>query len=169
MSGDTSSAGSTGSDEFVDTSNVGAPRVQEAAETAGLQYRPKMPKMGGVKETGPDTQTPWTGGKPKADWSELENKIPVSIQPTQFRPTSITSQAKARYYRTTGIETKLTRDGNIQAFQRSVLEHLEEHGLDTITYLKDPGDSSKVISVITDHGRFNHKKACDIPKTMVQP
>ena len=32
--------------------------------------------------------------------------------------------------------------------------------MDTIAYMKDPGDSSKVICVIDEHGKLNHKKAC---------
>ena len=141
--------------------NVGAPRVpDQTAQTVGSQFSPVRPKMGGLRETGPETTTPWTGGKPKADWSGLENNKPESIQPTQYRPTSVSAQAKGRYYRTLGLDTKLTRDGDILAFQREVQDHLEDHGLDTNAYLKDPGDSSKVILIIMEHGRFNHTKAC---------
>ena len=81
-------------------------------------YKPKEPKFGGITKTSTDTYQPWTGGKPKADWTELETKKPLAIQPTQYRPTSITSQAKGQYYRTQGLEPKFGREGDIQAFQR---------------------------------------------------
>ena len=42
-------------------------------------------------------------------------------------------------------------------FQRKVMKHLVEHGLDTITYLPDPADKYEMISVVSDHARFNHK------------
>ena len=155
MSEGDQSIGSTGTDEFVD-SNVGAPRVPEAATTAG--YAPEKPKFGGLRETGTNTLTPWVGGKPKADFTELEEASPTFIQATQYRPTSITARTKGQHYRTTGLEPKFKRDGDIQAFQRLVMDHLEDYGMDTITYLKDPGNPKKVITVIKEHGKFNLKK-----------
>ena len=34
-------------------------------------------------------------------------------------------------------------------------KHLSSHGLDTISYLRDPTDSSKVLVVIKKHARFS--------------
>ena len=92
MSEDEASTGTTGG---LEDANVGVPGAPiDAAATATSQFRPKQPKMGGLKMTGPDTMTPWTGGKPKADRTGLEDDTPDSIQPTQYRPTSITSQTR---------------------------------------------------------------------------
>ena len=62
--------------------------------TSNTSFTPKEPKFGGLDMTGQDTLTPWTGGKPKSDWTELETKAPASIQPTQYRPTSISAQCQ---------------------------------------------------------------------------
>jgi len=89
MSDEEASTGTTGTEEIGET-NVGVPRAH-AATTAGSQFIPERPKFGGIKETGPDTFTPWTGGKPKADFTGLEEPDPKSIRATQFRPSSISS------------------------------------------------------------------------------
>jgi hypothetical protein len=138
-----------------------APTVSGAAATTATTTAPAMPKkpkFGGLKLTSMGIYTPWTGGKPKADWTELETRTPASIQPTQYRPDSYSSQAKGQYFRTEGLKTKFSRGGNVLAFQRDVFDHLEDHGLDTTTYLKDPGDPTQMVSTVTDHGRFNMDK-----------
>ena len=131
---------------------------EDKAKSKSNGFKPRKPKFGGLRKTGTDLYTAWTGGKPKADWSELKTTKPKFIQPTQFRPSSIAARAKGQHYRTTGLTTKFGRDGNLQNFQRQVFEHLEDNGLDTITYLKDPGDHKKVISAVTDYGKFNIDK-----------
>ena len=159
MTEEDTSGGST-KPELVDINVEASGMPEDTEEPVGSMYSPKKPKHGGLKETGPDTKTAWCGGKPRADYSGLEEENPTTIQPTQYRPNSISGQAKARWYRTMGLTTKLTRDGDILGFERDTIDHLEDHGLDTITYLKDQGDASKVISVVSNHGRFNHSKAC---------
>jgi len=59
-----------------------------SSETA-KPFKPKEPKFGGLTEVGTDIWAPWTGGKPKADWSELEENSPTTIIATQYRSTSI--------------------------------------------------------------------------------
>ena len=54
----------------------------------------------------------------------------------------------------TGLTTKFKQDDDILVFQSHVWKHLTGHGLDTITYLRDPTDTSNVLSVVTCHARF---------------
>jgi len=47
-------------------------------------------------------------------------------------------------------------------FQHDVMEHLEDHGLDTVSYVPDPSNPKEVVSVITDHGRFNLEEGSEL-------
>ena len=120
-------------------------------------YKPKTPKFGGVKEVGTDSWAAWLGGKPKANWTELEDPDPKTIRATQFRSTSISTESKMQHYREKGLEVKFKKDDDLLTFQQDVLDHLEKHGLDTITYIEDPSNPNIMVSCIEDHGKFNHK------------
>ena len=120
-------------------------------------FEPKVPTFGGVQEVGTDSKAAWTGGKPKADYSGLEEPDPTVIAPAQFRVNSITSQAKSQHYRTKGLDEKFKRDGNLQTFEKKVWKHFTKNGLDTITYIPDPTDGTKVVSVIESHSLFDKK------------
>ena len=102
------------------------------------------PKFGSnLKQTGPDSWAAWTGGKPKADWSGLVDEDPNMIGPNQFRASSVASRAKSQSYRIQGTSTKFTRDGNLLTFQKKLMKHFVQYGLDTITYLRDPTVSER--------------------------
>ena len=118
-------------------------------------FKPTEPIFGGVKEVGKNHFEAWTGGKPNGGFSLLETELPTSIAATRFRPSSISSGSKAQQCRVQGLENKFSADGDLQVFQKKVMKHLELYGLDTITYLRDPTDEKQVVSVITDHARFN--------------
>ena len=71
--------------------NVQPPvNVQVPAQGAGnngtnvSSFTPTKPKFGNLKQTGPTQWEPWTGGKPKADWTGLEDENPTMIQAKQF-------------------------------------------------------------------------------------
>ena len=110
----------------------------ESPKSGLTTFKPKPPRFGGLKRVSTDTWAAWTGGKPDADWTGLENPIPSSIDPNQFRVTSISSRAKSKAYRVQGLPKKFSRTGDLQVFQKKVWKHLVEHGLDTITYMTDP-------------------------------
>ena len=117
--------------------------TQGAGGSAGNSYKPKKPKFGGISQTGPDSYSAWTGGKPKSSWLELE-KQPTSIRPNQYRPTNITGQAKSQAYRRQGLKTEFTREKDLQTFENDVMKHVEDFGMDTITYIPDPADATKL-------------------------
>ena len=89
-------------------------------KVAGTTFKPKTPIMGGLLEVALDTYAPWTGGKPKPNWSGLENPKPGVVEPKQHRPTSISSATKSQYYRTLGMESKFSKDKDLLTFQRKV-------------------------------------------------
>ena len=126
---------------------------------ATTAFRPTSPKHGGVEQVGPDTFAAWTGGKPMADWSGLVNPTPSTIAPNQYRGTSVASRAKSQAYRVMGMDTKFARNGNLLTFQKKVMKHFIQYGLDAITYLTDPTDPTNVVSVLEAHSRFNLARA----------
>ena len=84
----------------------------------------------------------------------LENPTPA-IQPNWYRPNLVSGLTKTQHYRTEGLETKMTKEGDLISFQRAVLAKLEKYGMDTVSYLPNPADPTKVVCVITDDGWFN--------------
>ena len=125
-----------------------------ATNVANAAFMPVQPKFGGLSQVDATTWVAWTGGAPKADWTSLQDPSPSFIEPNQYRPSSITSQAKGQKYRVQGLDTKFTRDSDLMTFQRNVMQHLTMHGLDTIAYLKDPITKTEVVPIVNDHGRF---------------
>ena len=114
--------------------------------------------MGGLERVGPTDWVPWVGGKPNMPWTGLQNP-PTSVEPQQFRPQSVGSSSKAKHYRTNGLEKKFSRKDDLLTFQRQVMKHLEDYGMDTITYLEDPQSSNEMVSVISDHAKFSRSTA----------
>ena len=114
-------------------------------------FKPPDPKMGGLVQVKHDAYSAWTGGKPKADWSELEETSPEYKQTTQLRPMLDDSGFSKRCK---GFEDKFSKNGNLYKFQRCLIDHLKIMGMDTITYLPDPADNDQMVNVITDHTRF---------------
>ena len=72
-------------------------------------HKPTKPIMGGLTLIASEQFAAWVGGKPKATWSGLDNVDPLSIEPTQYRPTSIGSASKASHYHIQGLKNKFKR------------------------------------------------------------
>ena len=136
-------------DPGADTGQDPQDPVQGGGDTEGDEFKPTEPKFGGLNKIDSNKWAAWTGGKPKADWTGLETPSPTYINAKQYRPTSISSQSKAQYYRVEGLTPKFGRDKDLQVFQRKVLEKLVDYGMDTTAYMPDPSDKAKVILVIT--------------------
>ena len=117
------------------------------------------PKFGELKKISLRFIVVWTGGKPNSAMTGLSNLNPSYINPKQFRSNDLTAQMKHQSYRVYGLKDKYSRGQDLLVFQRSVQEHLEDHGLDTITYLKDPFKQNATISVINEHGKFDLRQA----------
>ena len=81
------------------------------------EFKPDTPTMGGIEQTGIGTWNVWTGGVPNNQWTGLLKSTPSHISPSQYRPTSVTSQAKSRAYRVAGLEQKFRRSNDFEQFR----------------------------------------------------
>ena len=116
-------------------------------ESTSTVFKPPKPKFGGLTQVSSETWVPWTGGKPNSHHAELVDPDPGHTDPNQCRSTSISSQAKSKHHRTAGLPEKLTKTSNLQLFQKDFMEHLTEHGLDTITCAPANGSSKSNLTV----------------------
>ena len=114
-------------------------------------FKPPDPKMDGLVQVKHDAYSAWTGGKPKADWSKLEDTSPEYEQTTQLR-LMVDDSGFSKCCK--GLEDKFSKNGDLYKFQRRLIDHLKIMGMDTITYLPDPADNDQMVNVITDHTRF---------------
>ena len=141
------------------------PPTTPAGKTSGSggpdEFKPPKPKFGGIRKVDSKSYGVWVGGEPKADFSGLKDPDPPTTSATQFRSTSISAQQKAQFYRTTGLDDKFSRSKNLLVFQQKIWKHMKEFGLDTIAYMVDPADSTNVVTVVSDHGRFTYKEGSD--------
>ena len=54
-----------------------------------------------------------------------------------------------------GLDVKFPKEkGDLFSFQYKLLCHFQDMGMDTITYLKDLGDPTKIVDLLTDHTQF---------------
>ena len=119
---------------------------------------PLDPIMGVFIEHNPPGSGKWNarmGGKPNLTWTSLDESQNKKSSPFHYRRPAMTDDIKGFKIRSTGLTTKFKQDDDILVFQSHVWKHLTGHGLDTITYLQDPTDTSNVLSVVTCHARFS--------------
>ena len=95
---------------------------------------------------GKDDYMPWTGGKPKMDWTGLDVTRSM-ISALQYRPVG-SSSIKGYTSRTRGLRTKFNKDGELECFVTDVMDHMKQTGLDTITYLPEPADEDIMTTVV---------------------
>ena len=125
------------------------------ATTTPPVFLPPTPRMGGLVQVSAHDYCAWTGGKPKPDWSGLDPTAATApLDDYQYRPASPGSSQKSTSFREKGLTTKFKRDDHLLDFVATVMNYLRRTGMDTITYLPDPTDSTKAISVVENYSRF---------------
>ena len=70
--------------------------TQAVSAQAGAPFKPIKPKFGDLIQEGSGKWAAWTGGKPKDDWTELENiflRSPPGAGRAQSRPSHESPQA----------------------------------------------------------------------------
>ena len=102
---DTTQGGSDDEQEETGGSGAGTSTPKTASK---LMFKPKKPKRGGLSQIGKDLWAPWTGGKPKTDWSGLGVPKPSSIEPNQYRATTVSGLSKGQHLRTQGLSSKFS-------------------------------------------------------------
>ena len=119
-------------------------------------YQVERPQMGAVLQIDVDKFVAVVGGKPKPDWSGLEEPITSSVvEATRHRPTATSPSAQGQERRRKGQEPAFKIGANLKDFVENVEKHLEETGMDTIAYVQDPADPNRVSSCVADYPRFN--------------
>ena len=119
-------------------------------------FMPTKPKMGGVIQSRSNKFVVWTGGKPKEDWSDLDN----SAAKEPLRSLQLRTLTDKKYSeRISGSDDKFDkRTGDFSRLQDELVRHMEKHGMDTIAYLQDPKDSKVMLDIVIDHPKFTHVK-----------
>ena len=137
--------------------DAGVPGGGGGGQARARRFRPVQPIMGGINRISGTTEAAWTGGKPAYGWTGLE-QVPTSILPSQYRPMSISSAAKSRAYRIQGLEIKFTRKSDLLTFQKKILNHMIDHGMDAISYIPSPNQQD-MACIITEHARYTIEEA----------
>jgi len=102
----------------------------------------------------------WTGGKPNPFWTRLDPSAATAhVNPNQLCPTGVGSQQKSYRARTKPLVDKYKRGDSIKQFETKIWRKLEDYGLETISYVPDPQDGTKMVSVIKEHPRISLKHA----------
>ena len=110
--------------------------------------------MGGIYQT-PDGVAAWVGGITLHDWSGLtQNSLQADCSPNQTRSYSVAGEQKAFSYRKKGLDPQFKQTDSLEIFQYQVKAHLEEFGLDTISYLPDPVNPTTMICLVDCHSKF---------------
>ena len=74
--------------------------MKDAAAAAPGPQEPTKPKMGGNVKLSQKEWACWTGGKPKADWSGLNDTAPMEFtSPNQLHPVYTSSAQKGYNFR----------------------------------------------------------------------
>ena len=71
---------------------------------------------------------------------------------------------KSFNHRSEGLNDEFKVGNDLQAVQNCLWVHLEETGVDTITYVPDP-ETNEMVNVVLDHARFT----MDMVVTKVAP
>ena len=124
-----------------------------SADTPSVS-KPTKPIMGGLVALVKDDWAAWTGGKPNHDWTGLASPMDDNTSPNQLRPVYASAAQKGYNHRRTGLSTQFTPSSDLAVFQTAIWNHLVDTGMDTIAYLQDPEDSTKMTNVVKSHARY---------------
>ena len=130
------------------------------AALGDIEGKPPKPIMGAVIALSKDSWSAWTGGKPKTDWTGLDSSAQLeTTSPNQLRPVYVSAAQKGYNHRRTGMTNQFKPSDDLVSFQNSVWDHLTDTGMDTIAYLPDPTDDSKMSNVVKSHSRYTVQSA----------
>ena len=161
-----------GSDGRRNRGSGGIPIGSSNNRSRSNQVDARKPKMGGLIDTYYGKEA-WTGGKPKWDWSGLQDPSVVDLPlPTQMRSSS-SKAAAGHAKRTEGIFTdenyKYKQGGDLDDLCERLRKHFEKHGLDTIAYrLKPNVATNEMVSVFTHYPEFTFAKMRKQNETICQ-
>ena len=134
-------------------SSASTPVFTPSQRTSAPFLPPKNPRMGTCIETfiGSNSYHCLFGGTPKADWSGIQDPNQRSRSDLQFRSLDPVAGQKITLHRQKGLSKKFERKHNLTDFQDLVWDHLVKYGLETLSFLPDPKDTTKVLCVVKKH------------------
>jgi Reverse transcriptase (RNA-dependent DNA polymerase)/GAG-pre-integrase domain/Zinc knuckle len=138
--------------EFEPTNTATKKRISHT--TPVIAHDDDSPTMGVTKMSSGGTLDNFVGGKPLYDWSGLDPECIPAISPNKYRGESH-KNAKDYYYRTKGLDKKIGPKDDLRETCRNVFDHLENFGMDTITYLPDPANAHIMQSVAEKPNMFS--------------
>ena len=132
--------------------------------------KPLVPLIGGITLVTKDEWSAWTGGKPNHTWTGLDGSIALleHTSPNQLRPVYVSAAQKGYNFRRAGHKISFKPSDDLISFQNVVWDHLKDTGMDSIAYLKDPTDDTKMTNVIKAHARYTVQSAKLLAETQVQ-
>ena len=130
------------------------------APVTGQPIKPKKPIMGNIIQLTKDEWAAWTGGKPNHDWSSLVDTNTEYTSPNQLCPSNASASQKGyNYHKASPLEVKFEKSSDLQTFEKAFAKHLMDTGMDTVAYLPDPVDNTKMNFVVTEHSRYTLESA----------
>jgi len=132
------------------------PTANPSAQLA--PWIPPTPLMGGLRQVDHTKFTPWTGGRPKPDWSGLDPNFAKLTRDSNLQDRSLSESAalRATIQRRKGIAVKLARTGtDSRNFQQRFWEHVHGSGMDSITYVCNPSNPADMVCIIFQHEVFS--------------
>ena len=165
---DTEADASDADDSSQSTAGIPYTVPRTPGTASGTVAPPMAPRMGDCCQVSAKKFEIWVGGKPQADWSGLDSSANYEY-PGQHRPIYAHHASKAKTARLEAPEPnpKFKKGSDIGQFAKDFLKLLEQRGLDTVTYLPDPLDPTKMLSVITDYPRFDQEIVASQSKLIV--
>lgn len=146
------------SEDSVASSNYGSvnSRTDPAANTTGgsSSFAPVKPKIGVLEAICPDKYIARSNGIPDHLWTHAARFLPET--PGQQRPIY---NDKLYEVRTQGLKEKFSKKEKLKEFERKLVTHFQNYGLYAITHVPDMVDRKKMVSILSNHGRFNSIKA----------
>jgi hypothetical protein len=117
--------------------------------------KPTVPTMGNLVQSSRDKWNAWTGRRPMPSWVGLKNRTASYESPNQLRSSTYPSAAQKGYnYRKKGLETKFSKKDDLALFQRHLMKHLVDCGMDSIAYIEEPANLSVMLNVVKEYARF---------------
>jgi hypothetical protein len=135
------------------TSSGGGTGPSAASPTT---FKITKPTMGHILQTDKDTYVVVVGGKPNPSWTALERPMDTSkVNTYQHYPVSRTTSGKGQNRREEGQKAPFVEGTYDQhGFIYHVDRHLVANGMDTIAYLTDPADNTRMTNCVVDYPRF---------------
>lgn len=112
------------------------------------------PLMGDVTDNGTVNAAAWTGGKPKTDWSGLENPGIGMFSPNCIRNLKIADKVKTYNYRIAAPTQKFTVGDDtfdLVSYTKLVFDHMNDTGMDTIMHVASLIDSTVMVNVVKNN------------------